>query len=52
MKLSEPDLNMALEIAHHLGFKMSLMAELLPVGIKGMTEGIYDRNSEKTINQT
>ena len=44
MKLSEPDLNMALELAHHLGFEMSLMAELLPVGIQGMKAALNEKN--------
>ena len=35
---------MALEIAHHLGFKMSLMAELLPVGIQGMKVALSEKN--------
>ena len=51
LKLSEPDLSVALEIAKNLGFDMELMSELLPVGIQGIKEGLNE-HSEKIINQT
>jgi hypothetical protein len=35
LKLSKPDLGLALEVARNLGFDMELMSELLPVGISG-----------------
>jgi len=34
----------ALEIARHLGFEMSLMAELLPIGIQGMKVALSEKN--------
>ena len=40
LKLSEPDLKTAFEIAHNLGFDMAIMTELLPTAIHGMKEGI------------
>ena len=36
LKLTEPNLSLALDIAGNLGFDMDLMSELLPVGIWGM----------------
>lgn len=36
MKLPEPDLALALQIAQNLGFDVELMSELLPVGVSGM----------------
>ena len=51
MKLPEPDLALAFEIAAGLGFEKQFMAELLPAGVQGIKDGINECNSEKTINQ-
>lgn len=40
MKLSEPDLALALSIAQSLGFDMEQMSELLAVGISGMISSL------------
>lgn len=40
LKLSEPDLSVALNIARNLGFDMDIMCELLPVGIQGIKSGL------------
>ncbi len=37
MKLTKPDLSVALNIAKNLGFDMEMMSELLPVGIFAMS---------------
>ncbi len=42
MKLSEPNLSEALEIAKHLNFDMELLTELLSVGIGGIKNGLSD----------
>ena len=42
LKLSEPDLKTAFEIAQNLGFDMAIMTELLPTAIHGMKEGIHE----------
>ena len=39
LKLPEPDLSMAFEIAKNLDFDMALMSELLPIGIMGIKDG-------------
>ena len=52
LKLPEPDLKTAFEIAQNLGFDMAMMTELLPTAIQGMKEGINEFSSEKIINQT
>lgn len=45
MKLPDPDLSMALDIARNLNFDMEMMCELLPVGIAGMKNGLdEDKN--------
>lgn len=44
MKLSEPDLALALSIAQSLGFDMELMSELLPNGIAGIMEVVNKEN--------
>ena len=36
LKLSKPDLSLALSLAQNLGLDMEVMSELLPVGIRGM----------------
>lgn len=40
LKLPEPDLSMALDIARNLNFDMEMMCELLPVGIAGMVSSL------------
>lgn len=40
MKLPEPDLALALQIARNLNFDMEMMCELLPVGVAGMRNGL------------
>lgn len=42
LKLSEPDISVALGIARNLGFDMMLMSELLPVGIQGIKAGLNE----------
>lgn len=44
LKLSEPDLKTAFEIAQNLGFDMAIMTELLPTAIHGMKEGIHGKS--------
>lgn len=44
LKLSEPDLGLALSIAQSLGFDMELMSELLPKGIAGIMEVVNKEN--------
>lgn len=51
LKLPEPDLKTAFEIAQNLGFDMAIMTELLPTAIHGMKEGIHG-SSKETIHQT
>lgn len=36
LKLSEPNLSLALDIARSLGFDADVMSELLPIGIQAM----------------
>ena len=36
MKLSEPNLSLALDIARNFGFDADVMSELLPIGIQAM----------------
>ena len=36
LKLSEPNLSLALDIARSLGFDMDIMSELLPISIQAM----------------
>ncbi|MCM1323378.1 MAG: hypothetical protein NC218_04390 [Acetobacter sp.] len=51
MKLSKPDLLLALTIAKNLGFDMDLMCELLPVGVAAMNVGLNNEySSEEIIN--
>ena len=52
LKLSEPNLGIALSIAESMAFDRDLLAELLPVGVLAMKQGLNDSNSEKIINQT
>lgn len=40
LKLVEPDLSVAFEIAGALGFDIGLMAELLPAGVQGIKDGL------------
>jgi hypothetical protein len=40
LKLPEPDLALALQLAQNLGLDMDIMSELLPVGISGMVKGL------------
>lgn len=40
LKLPEPDLSLALDIARNLNFDMEIMSELLPVGVAGMRNGL------------
>jgi hypothetical protein len=40
LKLSEPDLSLALDIARNLGFNVDIMYDLLPIGIQGAKNGI------------
>jgi len=40
LKLSKPDLSMALDIARNLNFDIEIMSELLPVGVAGMRNGL------------
>ncbi len=47
LKLSEPNLSLALNIARNLGFDMDIMSELLPVGVWGMKSGLNDLNSSQ-----
>ena len=42
LKLSEPDLGVALKLAENLGLNMQMMTELLPVGVQGIKAGIQD----------
>lgn len=42
LKLVDPDLNLALKIAENLGLDMGLMAELLPVGVQGIKDGLAE----------
>ncbi|MBQ8481009.1 MAG: hypothetical protein IJ532_00545 [Alphaproteobacteria bacterium] len=42
MKLSEPNLSLALDIAHNLGFDMDIMSELLPIGIQAMKSALSE----------
>lgn len=46
MKLSEPNLSEALEIAKHLNFDMELMTELLSSGIQGLKAGLSDMTKD------
>ena len=48
LKLTEPNLSLALDIARSLGFDMDIMSELLPVGIWGMKSAIDDLNSSQS----
>ena len=52
MKLAEPDLETALKIAKIQNLDMETLAELLPVGVFAMKQGLNDSNSEKTFNKT
>ena len=51
LKLSEPDLGVALTGAENVGLKSEIMTELLSVGIQGIKAGLNE-HSEKTFNQT
>ena len=51
LKLSDPDLGIALTVADNLGLKSEIMTELLSVGIQGIKAGLNE-HSEKTFNQT
>lgn len=42
LKLSEPDLGVALTVAENLGLKSAVMTELLSVGIQGIKAGMSD----------
>ena len=42
LKLSEPELGVALTLAQNLGLNMELMTELLPAGVQGIKAGIQD----------
>lgn len=45
LKLSKPDLSMALDIARNLNFDIEIMSELLPVSVAGMRNGLdEDKN--------
>nr|DAI24279.1 MAG TPA: hypothetical protein [Caudoviricetes sp.] len=47
LKLSEPDLTQALNLAQYLGFDMDIMSELLPVGVYAMKTALNDNLSDK-----
>ena len=47
LKLSEPALSLALDIARNLGFDMEIMSELLPVGVYAMKTALNDNLSDK-----
>ncbi len=42
LKLSEPDLGVALTVAENLGLKSAVITELLSVGIQGIKAGMSD----------
>ena len=44
LKLTEPNLSLALDIARNLGFDMDIMSELLPVGIWGMKSELKEKD--------
>lgn len=46
MKLSEPNLSEALEIAKHLNFDMELLTELLSAGIAGIKAGLREHKND------
>ena len=49
LKLSEPDLSVALQIASAMGFDIPAMAELLPVGLQGMKSGLSEEDRANQI---
>ena len=42
MKLSEPSLSFALDVARNLGFDMDIMSELLPIEILAIKQNLND----------
>lgn len=46
LKLPEPDLSLALDIARNLNFDMEMMCELLPVGIAGVKNGLDENKND------
>lgn len=49
LKLSEPDLSVALTISNNFGFNKELATEFLSVGVQGMKQGLNE-HSEKIID--
>lgn len=49
LKLSDPDLGVALTVADNLGLKSAVMTELLSVGIQGIKAGMSDISENKEI---
>lgn len=47
MKLPEPDLALAFQIAKNLGFDMDIMSELLPPAVQAMKIALNDNLSDK-----
>ena len=45
LKLPQPDLGLALQIAQNMGFDMELMSELLPIGIAGIKSALKEDNT-------
>ena len=49
LKLPEPDLSVAFNIAAALGFDISIMAELLPAGVQGIKDGLAEEREKQSV---
>ena len=49
LKLSEPNLSLALDIARSLGFYMDIMSELLPISIQAMKSALNEDKEQVKI---
>ena len=47
LKLPEPNLSVALDIARNLKLDDDIMSELLPIAVLGMKSGLNDLNSSQ-----